>query len=81
MATINLAKLVPGTQIRTNGVDGALAARLGTVPADSNITMDFVDTVNRLISGHYNNINIILPVEAQTWIVGVGSGGELPLDP
>ncbi len=81
MAAIDLNKIQPGTQIRSNGVDGALAARLGATPADSNVTVVFVDTTNRLISGHYNDINVILPVDAQTWIVGVGEGGELPLDP
>lgn len=80
MATINLAKLV-GRQIRTNGVDAALAAKLGATPTDSNITVDNVDTSTALISGHYHNINVILPVDAQTYIVGVGAGGELPLDP
>ncbi len=81
MATIDLNKLVPGTQIRSNGVDSALAARLGATPADSNVTVDFVDTLNGLVSGHYNDINVILPVSAQTYIVHVGAGPELPLDP
>lgn len=80
MATINLSKLV-GRQIRSNGVDAALAAKLGATPADSNITVDNVDTANFLVSGHYNNVNVILPVDGQTYFVGVGAGGELPLDP
>ncbi len=80
MAAIDLAKLA-GRQIRTNGVDAALAARLGATPADSNITVDFVDAMSGLISGHYGTINLILPVDAQTWIAGVGAGGEIPLDP
>lgn len=77
---IDLNKLL-GEQIRTNGVDGALAAALGATPADSNITVDNVDTANGQISGHYGAVNVILPVAAQTWVIGVGDSAPLSLDP
>lgn len=77
---IDLSKLL-GKQIRTNGVDGALAAALGATPADSNVTVDNVDAANRLVSGHYGSVNVILPVDAETWIIGVGAGAPLSLDP